>query len=193
VPLPARQPLPPRWFGTYGLALVRRGVIVRQRIDASGAATAVDVVGAGCALPLDRAEGAAGYTASDAIVCLCPKSLLDATLDLEVARDCLRLQTAALERMERLADARARGTATAKVAALLVAIADTLAPPRRLALIPSALQQRDLGALLAMRHESVCRALRRLERDGVVARRPDGLELLQRAPAESAPLERATG
>src|SRR3974390_225948 len=74
--VPARHPLPPRWFGTYALALVRRGIIVRQRLDAAGAATAVDVIGPGGAAPLADSEEATsgGYAVDDALVCLVPRT-----------------------------------------------------------------------------------------------------------------------
>jgi hypothetical protein len=42
------------------------------------------------------------------------------------------------------------------------------------------LQQRDLAALLGMRHESVCRAMQILARRGAIARTSDGLRLLDR-------------
>lgn len=188
--VPARQALPPRWFGTYGLALVRRGVIVRQRLDASGSATAVDALGPGSATPLPEAsEGTSGgYAADEALVCLVPKPALRSVVDAgaPTAGEVLGLHLSALERVERIAEARARPTAQARVAALLCILADHLAPPRRLDRIPSSLQQRDLAALLAMRHESVCRALGVLERKRLLARGADGIRLLDRAKLDAA-------
>jgi hypothetical protein len=186
----ARQPLPPRWFGSYGLALVRRGVIVRQRIDPHGSATAIDAVGPGGALPLSEGGDAScsGYAATDALLCLCPRRPLRAAIDAgaPTSGEAVALHTAVLDRVERIASARCRPTAVARVAALLCALADTLSPPRRLACVPAALQQRDLAALLSMRHESVCRALAVLAHRGTLARTDDGIRLLDRARLETA-------
>jgi CRP-like cAMP-binding protein len=179
-----RATIPHAWFGRYGLGLVRRGILVRQRIDGSGRATAVDVVGPGAALLLDNTnEGdVSGYAAAEAMVCLCPVDRLEESTcsSLPTARDMMRLQAAALERMDRLADARNRATASARLAALLMALGEVLAPPRKLDVIPPHLQRRDLAALLALRHESVSRALAQLERSGAIRRTRDGIELRDR-------------
>ena len=186
----ARHPLPPRWFGAYGLALVRRGILVRQRVGACGSAVAVDAIGPGGAAPLlDSGEATSGgYAADDALVCLIPKSALRGALDAGApsASYIVTLHLAALERVERIADARGRTTATGRVAALLCALADTLALPRRLDTVPAALQQRDMAALLAMRHESVCRALGVLEGRRWLARGGDGIRVTDRARLETA-------
>src|SRR5208282_81737 len=102
-----------------------------------------------------------GYAADDALVCLLPRPALKGALDAGApsAAHVVNLHLAALERVERIADARGRATALGRVAALLCALSDTLAPPRRLDAVPAALQQRDMAGLLTMRHESVCRAL----------------------------------
>ena len=119
---------------------------------------------------------------SDALVCLCPTRDVDGALGAvgATALEMVRMQAQALARVERVAEARSRARTAARVGALLVALSETLSPPRRLAVIPPGLQQRDLGALLALRHESVCRALVRLERDGFVARSADGIRLRDR-------------
>lgn len=184
----ARQPLPPRWFGAYGLALVRRGIVIRQRVDADGAAIAVDAVGPGGAMPLSEGGDTSnsGYAVDDALLCLCPRRRLREAVDAgaPTSAQVLSLHTAALDRVERIAQARSRPTAIASVAALLCVLADTLSPPRRLASLPACLQQRDLAALLAVRHESVCRAMQSLARRGAVARTSDGIRLLDRARLE---------
>jgi CRP-like cAMP-binding protein len=188
--VPARHPLPPRWFGAYGLALVRRGILVRQRVDAGGSATSVDAVGPGGAAPLlDSGEATSGgYAADDSLVCLLPKAALKGALDAgaPTAGHVVTLHLAALERVERIADARGRSTAHGRVAALLCALADTLAPPRRLDTVPVALQQRDMASLLTMRHESVCRALGALERRRWLVRGSEGIRLLDRPHLEAA-------
>jgi CRP-like cAMP-binding protein len=185
-----RHALPPRWFGSYGLALVRRGILVRQRVDVHGSATAVDVLGPGAAMPLSEGgeTSSAGYAADDALVCLCPVRALRAAVDAgwPTSSEVVTLQATALDRVERIAGARSRPTALSRVAALLGVLADTLSPPRRLTTIPAALQQRDMAALLAMRHESVCRALGILECRGALARGEDGIRLLHRARLETA-------
>lgn len=190
VSLASRQPIPPRWFGTFGLAVVRRGLLVRQRVDAYGAATAIDALGPGAAAPLSEGGevSAGGYAADDALICLCPRRSLRAAVEsaAPTASDVIALHASALERIERMAESRGRSTALARVASLLCALADTLSPPRHLDLIPATLQQRDLAALLAMRHESVCRALGTLERRKALLRGDDGIRILDRAMLESA-------
>jgi CRP-like cAMP-binding protein len=186
----AREPVPPRWFGAYGLVLVRRGVIVRQRVDADGSATAIDAIGTGCAMPLSEAGDAshAAYAADDAVLCLYPKQPLRQAIQAgtPTAAQMVTLYAASLDRVERIAQARSSRTALGQVAALLCVLADTLSPPRRLACVPAALQQRDLASLLAIRHESVCRALQTFTRQGVVSRTEDGIRLLDRARLEAA-------
>jgi hypothetical protein len=185
----ARQPLPAGWSSGYSLAMVRRGVVIRQRVDANGSATAVDAIGPGGAVPVpDAAEtGTSAYAADDALVCLCQKPALTTAVDAgaPTAGQVVSLHMAALERVERIAEARSRGTALARVAAVLCALADTLSPPRRLEVIPAALQQRDLAQLLALRHESVCRAFGVLERRQAIRRSPDGTHIVDRAQLEA--------
>jgi hypothetical protein len=182
-----RETLPHAWFGAYALGLVRRGIVVRQRVDGTGGATAVDVVGPGGALLLDGNEAnVSGYAAAEAMVCLCPSLTLEPTcISMPTTRDMLRLHTVALERMDRLANARNQPTARARVAALLTALAEVLSPPRKLEVIPQHLLRRDLAALLALRHESVSRALAQLERSGAIRRTRDGVALLSREALEA--------
>ena len=183
----ARAPLPAAWSTRYEFGIVRRGVIIRQRLDASGRATAVDAAGAGCLLPLRSAGRAvAGYAAIDSMVCLCPTSTAKRTLvkDTRLGADLLQLQSDALERIERIAHARGRPSARARVAALLCALADCLSPPRQRECLPAGLQQRDLAALVGVRHETLCRVLGTLERSGGIERHPDGLRLLDRGAIE---------
>jgi CRP-like cAMP-binding protein len=167
---------------------VRRGIVVRQRIDADGSAIAVDAVGPGGAIPL--AEGgdatSSGYAVDDSLLCLCPRRRLRDAVDAgaPTSAQVLALHASALDRVERIAQARGRPKAIASVAALLCALADTLSPPRRLACLPASLQQRDLGALLSMRHESVCRAMQALAGRGAITRTGDGIRLLDRARLE---------
>lgn len=183
-----RQPLPPRWFAAYGLALVRRGIVVRHRVDADGVAVAIDAVGPGGAIPLSEGDaGCGGYAVGDVLLCLCPRRVLREAVDAgaPTSAHVVALHAAALDRVERIAQARGRARAVARVAALLCVLADTMSPPRRPMLIPAALQQRDLAALLAMRHESVCRAMRVLARRGALLRTDDGIRLLDRAGLEA--------
>lgn len=118
----ARQPLPPRWFGGYGLALVRRGIVIRQRVDADGAAIAVDAVGPGGATPLSEGgdTSSAGYAVDDVLLCLCPRRRLREAVDAgaPTSAQVLSLHTAALDRVERIAQARSRPATIARVAAL---------------------------------------------------------------------------
>lgn len=186
----SRAPVPDRWFGAYGLALVRRGVMIRQCVDAQGRATAVDAAGPGCLVPLAQGSGPTGtaaYAATRLLVCLCPNDVVDREVERNehhAAPDLIRMQREAITRLERIADARGRSTVQSKVAALLCTLSDTLSPPRRRTRIPSGLQQRDMALLVGVRHESVCRALGQLERKGAVRREPDGIRITDRALLE---------
>ncbi|MCB9602499.1 MAG: Crp/Fnr family transcriptional regulator [Sandaracinus sp.] len=166
--LGSRQPIPLSW-GAYGVALVRRGVVVRQRIDSEGHATAIDAAGPGCLLPF---EGEAhGYAVGDVIVCLCPRDTLERSLrGASVGGDLIALHRAALARVERMTEARGASSGLRKVARCLITLAETLSPPRVRDDLPAGFQQRDLGMLIGMRHESVCRALGVLEREGLLER-----------------------
>lgn len=166
--LASRQPIPLAW-GSFGVALVRRGVVVRQRIDSDGHATSIDAAGPGCLLPFDG--DAHGYAVGDVIVCLCPRDTLERALrGATVGQDLVTLHRTALARVERMTEARGANSGLRKVARCLVALAETLSPPRVRDDLPAGFQQRDLGALIGMRHESVCRALGVLERDGLLGR-----------------------
>jgi CRP-like cAMP-binding protein len=182
--------IPPEWSKGWAFALVRRGVIIRQRTDVRGRAVSVDAAGPGAFLPLGelgsaRGSVATGYAASDVLLCVYPD------LNEEPRHECLsrpttlelfKLQTEALQRVDRIADARSRTSVERRVGALLCALADTLSPPAR-ETIP-ALPQRDLAALIETRHESVCRVLRKFERQGWIARTPEHIAIVNRAALE---------
>jgi CRP-like cAMP-binding protein len=68
---------------------------------------------------------------------------------------------------------------------LLTSLAEVLSPPRKLEVIPQHLLRRDLAALLALRHESVSRALAQLERSGAIRRTRDGVALLRSEALEA--------
>jgi CRP-like cAMP-binding protein len=175
--------LPQSSTAAPGLALVRRGIVVRQRVDASGGATAIDAVGPGGLLPLRDSA----YAATDVLFCACAERDLAEALgtSLATAREVIRLLEHALERVERIADARGRKSAAGRVAALLGALVDMLSPYRRYDLVPAGLRQRDMAALLAIRHESVCRELRTLESSGAVARVAEGIRIVDRAKLDA--------
>jgi len=190
--LEPRTPLPDRWFESYGLGLVRRGVLIRQRVDPQGRASAIDAAGPGCVIlfkdGVERISSApSGYAATRLLLCLMPADALDAVLSRQddCALDVLRLQSEVIERLERITDARGRSGVESRVAALLCALADTLTPPQRRNRIPHGLQQRDMAALLGVRHETVCRVLGNLESRGAVTREADGLTVRDRALLES--------
>lgn len=188
LPVAAREPLPARWRGEYGLALIRRGIVIRQRVDAHGRATAVDIAGAGSAIPFGTAEDSSAYAVDDAMLCLCPIRTLESAVDAGryEARDVVKAQAGIIARVERIAEARGRDSTRSRVASLLLAISDTLSPSRRLDVVPAAIQQRDLAALLAMRHETVCRSVTALVREGALARTPHGLRVVDRNQLELA-------
>lgn len=189
LPIEARQPLPTRWRGEYSLALVRRGIIVRQRVDGTGRATSIDIAGPGSAIPIASLgeDGASGYAVDDVLLCLAPTGVLDATVaeGNKGARDVVTAHGSMMERVERIAEARGQLAANARVGRLLLALSDTLIPERQLMTLPSSIQQRDLAALLALRHESVCRSIASLERRKVVQRGPQGLAIVDRAALEA--------
>jgi DNA-binding MarR family transcriptional regulator len=72
--------------------------------------------------------------------------------------------------MERLAEARGRASAAAKVGALLCTLAQTLRPGQDDGRVPSEFLQRDLAGLLSIRHESVCRVMRDFIKRGLIER-----------------------
>jgi CRP-like cAMP-binding protein len=187
VSLAARQPIPESWSGAHAMALVRRGILVRQRVDSHGRAIALDALGPGCATPLHAEDGTAGYAASDALVCLLPRAAHhDAvTHGDRTAHDVVRLHASALARVERIAEARGRANAEARVAGLFCALVDTISPDAPSDVVPSALTHRDFAALLAMRHESVCRAFTRLVSRRAVERVPSGIRIVDRAMLEA--------
>jgi hypothetical protein len=187
----ARSALPATWLARYAFAAVRNGFLIRQRADPSGRATAVDAVGPGSCFPLDRslaAYGGArvlGYAVTRSQVCLCDSETLERGV-IEggpVALHIHQLQSETIARMERLADARARPGAAAKVAALLCALADTLCPGA--GRIPAEFLQRDLAGLVSIRHESVCRVLREFGRHGLISKDSDGILIADRAQLQA--------
>jgi CRP-like cAMP-binding protein len=171
--------------------MVRRGVLIRQRVDPQGRASAVDALGPGCVLPLGLPGHStsipSGYAATRLLVCLCPQEVFERSLarDERTARDLIRLQQQTIERLERITDARSRSNVESRVAALICALADTLSPHRSRSRIPSELQQRDMAALIGVRHETVCRVLGTLESRGALERSAEGLRILDRDQLEA--------
>ena len=169
-PVEARHTLPSVWAERHPFAIVRRGWVMRFRADGRGNQTAVDVAGSGALVPLrsssaPRDRRRCASPASRTLLCFCPEGdVAPSRGDASTAYDLVQLHREALERVERIADARGREGARAKVAALLATLADlrTDASPTP-GRLPEGLQQRDIAALLQIRPETVCRALRALE------------------------------
>lgn len=190
----ARSPLPASWLSRYSFAIVRRGYLVRQRSDRAGRITAVDAVGPGCSFPLEPPSGGgvenhiSGYAVTRALVCLCDQETLEHGL-LEggpTALQVYQLDSAAITRMERLADARGRPGAASKVAALLCTLADTLHPGDVSDnTVPGEFLQRDFASLLSIRHESVCRAMRDFGKSGLITKSGDKIQLVDRERLQS--------
>lgn len=184
----ARAYVPAGWTGRHAFGWVRRGVLVRQRVDAQGRAIAVDAAGPGCIFPIEGdydtrpTSAPCDYAATDLIVCLCPSAAVERALDdaSPVGRELLALHHAALERVERITQARGAGSVRERVASLIGALADTLSPPRTREQLPSGLQQRDLAKLVGVRHETFCRVLGELEREGIVQRETEGIRIVDR-------------
>ena len=178
----ARAPVPSHLYDQHDFAFVRRGLLVRQRVDANGETTSIDMAGPGSLIPLRLASQSgcspATFAGSRSLICLpSPASNVD-------HRDIVALQQHTIERLERIADARGRKRAISKVAAALCAIADTVSMDGPARSVPVALQQRDLAQLLGIRPESVSRVLKQLAEEGLIDRDADGIHLLDRQALE---------
>lgn len=105
VPVAARQPFSMDWRADYGFALVRRGIVVRQRTDYTGRATSIDIAGPGSTFPIgaETDDGAGGYAVDDAMLCLCPSDSLDEVIGggATGARDVVNAQVTLLCRPPR--------------------------------------------------------------------------------------------
>ena len=190
----ARETVPAAYLERSGFALVRRGYLIREHVDIDGTRTAIDVVGPGGCFVLDRAVHASGepriaaYAVTRALLCTCNEAAISAVIE-RGGRDALELYALVREarlRGERLAAARARGSAGARVAALLCALAEDRSSHRGELRIPGEFQYRDFAHLVSLRHESVCRALRAFTRQGLIARDADGITIRDRALLDSA-------
>ncbi len=173
----ARRSLPRSWASDYAFALVRRGVIIRTRAEACGVDVAIDCAGPGTLVPWTEDAAQLGFAATDVLVCLFPREGFAEALthDPAGAHEIIEGMGAALTRVERYAEARGQRSAEARVLATLSVLTDTLSPPERRTRLPASFQQRDLAMLAAVRHESVCRVLGKLEREGRVQRSSEGL------------------
>lgn len=175
----ARAQVPTNWAERYAFALVRRGVVIRTRATADGPSVAIDCAGPGAVLPFPVGAVEVGYAATDVLVCLYEREGLEHTLasDPVASREVYDGFVAALDRVERLAEARGQPKADERVARVISVVADTLSPPVRREQLPSGLQQRDLARLAGVRHESFCRILGKLERAGAIERRDGALHI----------------
>lgn len=185
----AREPFPMCWFETFSFGVVRRGVVVRERVEPGGSSVAIDAVGAGALLPLAmvgmggaRGDFAGGYAASEALICMLPRASFDALFAgvSSSLTELFQLQEHTRMRVERIAAARGALSASERMFLLLCALADTLRPARtEVDLVPSDLQQRDLAALAGIRPESACRIIRQLTRERAIERGADGIRILR--------------
>ena len=174
-----RGPVPVAWAERYAFALVRRGVIVRTRATAEGPSVAIDCAGPGAILPFPSRALEIGYAATDVLVCLYARDGLEHALasDPEMSRSVYEGFAAALDRVERLAEARGQSRAENRVACVIATVAETMSPPVRRDHLPAGLQQRDLARLAGVRHESFCRIIGKLERAGTIERHEGGLRI----------------
>lgn len=190
-----REAIPLRWFGRFSLGIVRRGALIRQRADAQGRVTAIDVVGPGGAFPieprdLDESLGStsAGYAVTRTLICVSKEKSIEDALrgGGQDGVDLHQLQREAMYRMERIADARSRALVASRVAALTCTLADTLVRnPRARTHVPAGFLLRDYASLLSIRHESVCRVLGDFSRRRLVAQDDKGMRILDRRGLES--------
>ncbi|MBX7196499.1 MAG: hypothetical protein K1X94_30880, partial [Sandaracinaceae bacterium] len=164
----ARASLPRTWAAQYAFALVRRGVLVRTRPATRGQDVAIDCAGTGSLVPWAPDAPQIGFAATELLVCLFPREGLIETLarDPSAANDVIEGLGAALNRVERYAEARGQRSAESRVVATLSVLADTLSPPVRRQRLPATFQQRDLAALADVRRASVLRLPGKLEREG---------------------------
>lgn len=156
VTLEARDEIPASWFSRYAFAIVRRGVLVRERVDPNVGRTAIDAAGRGAYVPLGLARGVTGYAASRVLMCVYRSVSLDGLTVQDGLGDLMKLSGETLERVERIAEARGRASAADRVAALHSTLEGYFG-----AHTFDDLLQRDLAALLGIRSETVCRVLRR--------------------------------
>ncbi len=155
IALDERAELPASLFTRYAFGIVRRGVLVRERFDPSGGRTAVDVAGRGAYVPLGLARGSTGYAASRVLLCVYREANLEGLAGEGALGDLMKLSSETLERVERIAEARGRPSAAARIDALYGTLKEYLGPHGLEDLL-----QRDVAALLGMRTETVCRVLR---------------------------------
>lgn len=178
----ARSPLPDRWHEGAALALVRRGIVVRQRVDARGRVVTVDAAGIGSVVPIDTA-GARLWAVSDAVLCLLPPAGADAW-SRRNGPDVAGMMRVVLDRVERLAEVRGRSTSIARAALLFCVLGDTLTPTPR-SFVPAEISQRTMAAIAGLRQESVCRAIKRLVKRGWIARDERGFQILDRSALDA--------
>jgi CRP-like cAMP-binding protein len=179
----ARTPLPDRWHEGATMALVRRGIVVRQRVDARGRAVTIDAAGAGTVVPIDPERAARIWAVTDAVLCLLtPKSAEQWCR--QSGADVAKVMAIVLDRVERIAEARGRNTVMGRTASLLCVLSDTLTPSPR-SHVPSELPQRTMAALAAIRQESMCRVLKRLVKREAIRRDERGIHILDRAALEA--------
>ncbi len=164
--LEPRTSLAPSALDRHAFAVVRRGTVLRERVDADGQRSTVDVVGPGGLVPLhastDR-DRASVRASSRVVLCLYREPVLDENVDRVTLSDLLALTQETVDRLESIAAARALSSAAAKVRALLEALARAF--PSRVdgRGVALGLAQRDIADLLHLRAETVCRSMRRLE------------------------------
>ena len=193
VTVEARQLIPEAWSTRYSFGLVRRGLVLRQRVDGQGRTTVIDAVGPGQVFHLAEPEppggrAATGLAVTRALICVAGnapvrRALLAGGAD---ACDMFRLSQDVSYRMDRLSDARGRPGAAARVAALLCALADTLVrEPSQPGFVPAGFLQRDLAAMLSIRPESYCRVIRQLRAQQLIRQDVTGTLLLDRAALEA--------
>ncbi len=179
VSIEAGEAVPPAWYERHAFGLVRRGVLIRQRIDAQGERAAVDAATPGCLVPLRMARGASvstGYAATRVVLCVYPRPELAPEDTVRAGHDLLRLMEESVDRLERIAAARGQPSAHERIRALIDALAEPATDARGPR--PLRLRQKDMALLLHLRPETVCRALRRLTSEGAIRPVEDGVEAL---------------
>lgn len=161
-----RADVPSSWFEEFAFGIVRRGVVMRQRIERDGRRTTIDAAGPGSLVPLRSSRHSAisaGHAATRVVLCVYPEPKVEG-FDKNTVEDLLELTQQAVDRLEGIASARGLASSTEKVRALLDVLAGAFPPAPSGARRELPLTQRDLAELLHIRPETVCRSLRKLSR-----------------------------
>lgn len=171
--LEAHEELPYAWLEEHPLALVRRGVLTRGRIDKEGNVLLIDLAPAGTLVSLECKEPTEIRAVTEVLLCALPRREILAHAAETTVVELLAGQRSETERLESFSAVRARHGARARTAALLL----VLSPLFRKRTIPEAVHQRVMASLAGLRRETFCRALSAIVRSRAVTADSEGLRV----------------